>query len=182
MAPLIVPDPSLVLLVGAAGSGKSTLAARLFAAHEIVSSDALRAVVAGDEADQRASAVAFRILYRTLDRRLASGLLTVVDATNTVAAHRRPIVRRAAAFGFPLVAIVLDLPPDVVRAQNAGRTRIVDADVIDHHLAAIRATVDLGRLELEGFDPVVVLRSQEGAAGLSIVRQRAATGVAGDDR
>jgi protein phosphatase len=150
MAPLIIPDPSLVLLVGAAGSGKSTLAARLFSADEIVSSDALRAVVAGDEADQRASAVAFRILHRTLDRRLASGLLSVVDTTNATAAHRRPIARRAAAFGFPLSAIVLDLPPDVVHAQNAGRARIVDADVIDRHLAAIRATVDDGRLELEG--------------------------------
>jgi protein phosphatase len=182
MAPLIVPDPSLVLLVGAAGSGKSTLAARLFALDEIVSSDALRAVVAGDEADQRASAVAFRILHRTLDRRLASGLLTVIDATNTIAAHRRPIIRRAAAHGFPLVAIVLDLPSDVIGAQNAARTRIVDAEVIDHHLAALRATVDRGELELEGFDPVVILRSPEAAASLSIVRERAPSSVAGDDR
>jgi predicted kinase len=182
MAPLVIPDPSLVLLVGAAGSGKSTLAARLFAADEVVSSDALRAVVAGDEADQRASAVAFRILHRTLDRRLASGLLTVVDATNTTAAQRRPIVQRATALGFPLVAIVLDLPSHVIHAQNAGRLRIVGADVIDHHLAAIRSTVDRGHLKLEGFDPVVVLRSQDAAAGLSIVRVRAAPDVADADR
>src|SRR5687767_2573089 len=116
MAPLIVPDPSLVVLVGAAGSGKSTLAARLFAPDEIVSSDALRAVVAGDEADQGASAVAFRILHRTLDRRLAAGLLTVVDATNATAAHRWPLARRAKVAGFPMVTIVLDLPPAVVHA------------------------------------------------------------------
>jgi protein phosphatase len=172
MAPQVIPDPSLVLLVGAAGSGKSTLAARLFAANEIVSSDALRAVVAGDEADQRASAVAFRILHRTLDRRLPSGLLTVVDATNTVAAHRRPLVRRAIIAGFPLVAIVLDLPRDVVHAQNAGRGRIVDADVVDRHLASIRAMVDGRHLQLEGFDPVVVLRSQAEAASLTIERRR----------
>jgi predicted kinase len=172
MAPLIVPDPSLVLLVGAAGSGKSTLAARLFEPEEIVSSDALRAVVAGDEADQRASAVAFRILHRTLDRRLAAGLLTVVDATNALAAHRWPITRRAAAAGFPMVAIVFDLPPDVVHAQNAGRIRVVDPHVIDRHLVAVRETVDRGRLELEGYEPVVVLRSRDEAAGLSIIRRR----------
>lgn len=170
MAPLIIPDPSLVLLVGAAGSGKSTLAARLFASSEIVSSDALRAVVAGDEADQRVSAVAFRILHRTLDRRLADGLLTVVDATNASAAHRWPITRRAAAAGMPMVAIVLDLPPGVVHAQNARRARIVDADVIDRHLVAIRETVDHGRLLVEGFEPVVVLRTREEAAALSIER------------
>ena len=172
MVSLIVPDPSLVLLVGAAGSGKSTLAARLFEPDEIVSSDALRAVVAGDEADQRASAVAFRILHRTLDRRLGSGLLTVVDATNALPAHRWPITRRAAATGFPMVAIVFDLPPDVVHAQNAGRTRIVDPDVIDRHLAAVRETVDRGRLGLEGYEPVVVLRSPEEAEVMSIIRRR----------
>jgi protein phosphatase len=172
MAPLIIPDPSLVLLVGAAGSGKSTLAARLFAPDEVVSSDALRAIVAGDEADQRASAVAFRILHRTLDRRLAAGLLTVIDATNALPAQRWPITRRAAAAGFPMVAIVFDLPPDVVRAQNAGRTRIVDPEVIDRHLTAIRDAVDRGRLQLEGYDPVVVLRGGDEAAALAIIRRR----------
>jgi predicted kinase len=171
MAPLVIPDPSLVLLVGAAGSGKSTLAARLFPGDEIVSSDALRAVVAGDEADQRASAVAFGILHRTLDRRLRRGLLTVVDATNAVAAHRRPLIRRANAAGFPLVAIVLDLPPPVIHANNAGRARIVDREVIDRHLASIRSAVDTSLLQLEGFDPVVVLRSPEEAGALVIERR-----------
>jgi predicted kinase len=171
MAPLVIPDPSLVLLVGAAGSGKSRLAARLFAADEILSSDALRAAVAGDEGDQRASAVAFRILHRTLERRLARGLLTVVDATNAVAAHRRPLILRANAARFPLVAIVLDLPPNVVHAHNAGRARVVDREVIDRHLVAIRSAVDTSLLQLEGFDPVVVLRSPEEAAALVIERR-----------
>jgi protein phosphatase len=174
MAPLTIPDPSLVLLVGAAGSGKSTLAARLFAPDEIVSSDALRAVVSGDEADQRASAVAFRILHRTLDRRIAAGQLTVIDATNALPAHRWPITRRATAAGLPMVAIVFDLPPDVVHAQNAGRTRNVDPDVIDRHLAAIREAIDRGRFQVEGYEPVVVLRSREEAAALTIIRQRSA--------
>ena len=174
MASLIIPDPSLVLLVGAAGSGKSTLAARLFAPDEIVSSDALRAVVAGDEADQRASAVAFRILHRTLDRRLAAGLLTVVDATNTVAAHRSPITRRATTAGLPRVAIVLDLRPDVVHAQNARRNRIVVPDVIDRQLAGVRETVDRGRLQVEGYEPVVVLDNPEEAAALTLNRLRSA--------
>jgi protein phosphatase len=171
MAPLVIPDPSLVLLVGAAGSGKSTLAARLFAPDEIVSSDALRAVVSGDEADQRATAVAFRILHRTLARRLPTGLLTVVDATNALAAHRRPLIRRAQALGMPIVAIVLDLPADVVHAQNTSRARVVDPGVVDRHIASIRALVDGPGLAVEGVDPVVVLRGPAEAAALTIARR-----------
>jgi predicted kinase len=157
---LVLPDPSLVVLVGAAGSGKSTLAARLFPPDEIVSSDALRAAVSGSEADQRASAVAFRILHRTVGRRLAAGDMTVVDATNTKAEHRRPLLANARATGTPVVAVVLDLPAATVLAQNVARSaRVVDPAVVERHLAAIRRTVDHGQLTAEGFDHVVLLRT-----------------------
>ena len=114
---------------------------------EILSSDAMRAAVSGNEADQRASAVAFGILHKTLARRLGRGEMTVVDATNTKAEHRRPLVDRARAAGVPAVALVLDLPPAIIHAQNAARTaRVVDPAVVDRHLAAIRRTVDEGQL------------------------------------
>lgn len=158
MSTVVIPDPSLVLLVGAAGSGKSTLAARLFAPDEIVSSDALRAVVSGNEADQSVSGVAFKILHRTVERRLAEGRLTVVDATNAAATLRRPLLQRARLHGVPTVAIVLDLEAGVINAQNASRARIVDPDVIDRHLVAIRQTLDGGGLSTEGVDQVVILR------------------------
>jgi protein phosphatase len=173
MPTLVILDPSLVLLVGAAGSGKSTLAARLFAPDEIVSSDALRAAVSGDEADQRVSRVAFKILHRTVDRRLADGRLTVVDATNAAASIRRPLLQRARFHGVPSVAIVLDLDAHVVHAQNAGRSRIVDRDVIDRHLGAIRQTVDGDGLRSEGVDLVIVLRDAADVAALKIERRPA---------
>lgn len=170
MPTIVVPDPSVVVLVGAAGSGKSTLAARWFDPGEILSSDALRAAVTGDEADQRATAVAFRILHRTLERRLADGRLTVVDATNVVAASRHPLVRRAGAVGLPITAIVLDLPAEVIHAQNTGRGRVVERDVVDRHVAALRRSIDRDRLALEGFDPIVVLRSPAEVAALIVER------------
>jgi len=172
MSTLVLPDPSLVVLIGAAGSGKSTLAARLFAPDEVLSADTLRGVVSGNEADQRASAVAFRILHRTLERRLAEGKTTVVDATNTKAEHRLPLLQRSSLAGTSAVAIVLDLPPELIHAQNTGRTaRVVDPAVVERHLAAIRRTVDTGRLVDEGFDHVVLLRSPADVAGLRMERR-----------
>jgi len=170
MTAIVIPDPSLVVLIGAAGAGKSTLAARLFAADEVVSSDALRALISGDEADQRVSAVAFRILHRTVGRRMARGRLTVVDATNTEATVRRPPIARARSAGIPVTAIVLDIDPGAVARQNDGRSRVVDREVIDRHLAAVRRTVDGDVLALEGFDEIVVLRTPQDALELSIVR------------
>lgn len=171
MSTVVIPDPSLVLFVGAAGAGKSTLAARLFAADEIVSSDALRAVVSGDEADQSVSGVAFKILHRTVDRRLAEGRLTVVDATNATPTVRRPLLQRARHHGVPSMAIVLDLDARVVHAQNSGRSRIVHPDVIDRHRAAIRQTVDSGSLAGEGVGQVVILRDAADVAALVLERR-----------
>jgi len=164
---LTLPDPSLVVMVGAAGSGKSTLAARLFAPAEILSSDAFRAAIAGDERDQRATGAAFRAIERTLERRLGAGLLTVVDATNVRAGDRRPWVLAANRHGIALVALVLDLPWPTVLAQNAGRGRVVETGVVERHLALLRRTVDRDELRAEGFDVVVILRSTDDVRALT---------------
>ena len=118
---LDVPDPSLVVLVGAAGSGKSAFAARHFAPDEVLSSDAFRALVSGDPANQAATRPAFAALHRAVVARLRSRRLTVIDATNVQPHARRALVARATEAGVPVVAIILDLPVDVVLARNAGR-------------------------------------------------------------
>src|SRR5919112_72317 len=74
------PGPALVLLVGAAGSGKSTWAAAHFRATEVVSSDALRAVVGSGTADLDATADAFRLLDQIVEGRVRRGLTVVVDS------------------------------------------------------------------------------------------------------
>lgn len=170
VAVITIPDPSLVVLVGPAGSGKSTLARRLFAPDEILSSDALRAVVSGDEGDQRASRTAFSILHREVARRLGAGRLTAVDATNLRAEHRRPLLARARAAGVPAAAIVLDLPAAVVHERNGARSRVVDRDVVDRHLRRLRDTVDSRALTAEGFAPVVILTTPQAVDALELVR------------
>jgi protein phosphatase len=151
-------DPSLVVLVGPAGSGKSTLAARHFAPDEILSSDAYRKLVSGDEADQRATGLAFRRLHDDVAKRLRARRLSVIDATNLTRHARLTLLARARDAEVPTVAIVLDLPRDVVHARNAGRvTRVVSEAVVDRQLATLRAAIDGDALHSEGFASIVVL-------------------------
>src|SRR5262245_20485500 len=109
MPEIVLTDPSLVVLVGAAGAGKSTFAARHFKTDEVLSSDGYRALIAGDESDQRVNRAAFGRLHRELEWRLAAGRLTVVDATSVELHARRALLARAAAARLPATAIVLDL-------------------------------------------------------------------------
>jgi protein phosphatase len=171
--------PGLVVLIGAAGAGKTTLAARLFGPDEVISSDTLRAAVSGDAADQRATRPAFAILHREVARRLAEGGLVVVDATSVERAARRALLLRASAARAPAIAVVLALPPDLVQARNAARPgRPVPRDVVERHLARMAglfATGDRGAVETlrgEGFAGVVIIRSDEEIARLSMIGGR----------
>ena len=74
-----LPDPALVVLVGASGSGKSTWAGARYRAQEVVSSDELRGVVGSGPHDLDASADAFAVLETVVAARLGRGLTTVVD-------------------------------------------------------------------------------------------------------
>jgi protein phosphatase len=170
VARILLPDPSLVVLVGPAGAGKSTFASRHFAADEVLSSDGFRELISGDAAEQRATRPAFAWLHRELSRRLTGGLLTVVDATNVERHARRSLLTRARAAAVPAVAIVFDLPPQVVLARNRDRPRTVADDVIDRHLAALRSAVDLGDIEGDGFDLVVLLRQPADVDEVELIR------------
>ncbi len=166
---IILPEPCLVVLVGAAGSGKTTLAARLFSPAQVLSSDAHRAVLAGDEADQRVTKAAFAILHRQLARRMAERLTTVVDATNVTSFARRSLVRRAATHGIPAVAIVLDLPPALVLARNATRSgRIVPEEAVRRQLDELARSIRRGSLDADGFAAIHVLRRAAELDALSL--------------
>jgi len=154
-----IPRAALVLLIGVPGSGKSSFAARHFDAEMVGSSDRWRGAVAGNEGDQRATDAAFERLDQWLDARLATGALAVVDATNTEWMRRAALIRRAREAGRPAVAIALDRPLDQCLARNAARGRTVLAAVIRRQHDALRR--DLERIDLEGFDAVHVLHSQD---------------------
>jgi protein phosphatase len=170
---IVIPDPSLVVLIGAAGAGKSTFAARHFGADEILSSDRFRRLVSGDEANQAATKAAFRVLHESLERRLADRRLALVDATSIEPSARRALLARATTARVPVVAIVLDLPAATVIARNGARpARVVDMAVVRRQLDRLRASLDGPDplIEREGFAAIVILRDPAEVDSVTIRR------------
>ena len=103
---------------------------------------------------------AFSILHRRLERRLAEGRTTVVDATNVTPYARRSLVRRATAKDIPAVAIVLALDPTIVRARNATRRgRIVPESVVTRQLEDLERALRHDGLATDGFSAIHVVRT-----------------------
>ena len=167
---LRIPELSLVLLIGPSGSGKSTFARAHFKPTEVVSSDACRAMVADDENDQSATADAFDVVHLIASRRLARSRLTVIDATNVRRDARRPLIELARERYAQVVAIVFDLPEEILEERNRRRT---DRRLPDHVLPQQRWQLlqSLPGLEREGFRDVHVLRSPSQVEAAVIDRQ-----------
>lgn len=153
-----LPDPALVLLVGASGSGKSTWAAARYRAAEIVSSDDLRAVVGSGPGDLDASADAFRLLDQIVEGRTRRGLTVVVDTLGLDPDRRAGWAATARAAGLPVVAVVLDTPDAVCRQRNAARDRPVPGPALAGQLRRVREVHD--ELEREGWDVRVVTTAE----------------------
>ena len=127
---LRLPDPCLVVLVGATGAGKSAWAGAWFHPDAVVSSDRLRAVVGHGERDQRASRDAVELLDLIVSKRLARGLTTVVDTTGLEAKRRAAWRSLARDAGVPAYAVTFDVPEKVARERNRARGAPVPAKVV----------------------------------------------------
>jgi protein phosphatase len=172
---LTIPDPSLVLLVGPSGAGKSTFAQTHFRPTEILSSDGLRAILAGDANDQAASGEAFHVLALLLNGRLKRRLLTVIDATNLRDTSRRRWLGQAARYGIPTVAIAFDLADQTFEVHNVARPdRQVETEVVRNQ--ADRMEAAMAALPSEGYSQIYVLRDPPALGEIEIVRVRGVTG------
>jgi alkanesulfonate monooxygenase SsuD/methylene tetrahydromethanopterin reductase-like flavin-dependent oxidoreductase (luciferase family)/predicted kinase len=147
-----LPDPALVVLVGASGSGKTTWARAHYRDQEVVSSDALRGVVGSGPHDLDASTDAFAVLEAVVAARLGRRLTTVVDTLGLDATRRQAWLAAARAVGLPAVAVVLETHDAECRRRNAARDRPVPAPVLAGQLRAVRDVRPV--LEAEGWDAV----------------------------
>ena len=167
---IVVPELSFVVLVGPSGCGKSTFARRHFKPTEILSSDAYRGFVSDDENDQAATEDAFDALYYVARKRLASGRLSVLDATNVQLESRKKAVAVAREYHMLPVAIVFDLPERVCHERNATRP---DRQFGPHVVRSQRQQMHRGMRDLqkEGFRHVYYLNTVEEVDAATVVRE-----------
>jgi predicted kinase len=141
----------LIVLVGLPGSGKSTWAARQD--FSTLSSDAIRLLIADDATIQTIHRRVFATLRMLARQRMALRRpVTCIDATSLTRKDRRPWIRLAEDAGGEAEAIFFDTPLEICLRRNAGRARVVPAEVVGDMA---------GRLEppsiAEGFARVITL-------------------------
>lgn len=164
-----LPELCVVALVGVSSSGKTTFAKTHFKPTEVLSSDHFRALVSDDENNQQATPQAFDALYYIANKRLDSGLLTVIDATNVQRHARASVMRLAKEQNCLAAAIVLDVPEETIRERNINRTdRNLKDKIITQQTELLRQSID--QLHKEGFRYVYVLSDEEEIKNVQIVR------------
>ena len=144
-----LPDPCLVVLVGATAAGKSSWAREWFDPDQVVSSDRLRAVVGRGERDQRAGGDAFEVLDLIVAKRMRRRLATVVDSTGLDAGRRAAWRALAERHDVPAYAVVFDTAASVVRERNRAREEPVPSKVVSAQLREVGAAA--GVLAGEGW-------------------------------
>jgi alkanesulfonate monooxygenase SsuD/methylene tetrahydromethanopterin reductase-like flavin-dependent oxidoreductase (luciferase family)/predicted kinase len=153
-----IPDPALIVLIGASGAGKSAWAAAHYRSTEVVSSDHLRAVAGSGERDLDASADAFALLDQIATARIRRGLATVIDTLGLDPGRRRGYLELARQAGLPGVAVLFDTAPALCRERNRGRPVPIPAPVLDAQLRRMRSVP--AEVAGEGWDVVMPVAEQ----------------------
>ncbi|MBF2006188.1 MAG: AAA family ATPase [Chlorogloeopsis fritschii C42_A2020_084] len=156
----------LILLIGLPGSGKSTLANQLLAEcprWQLVSTDAIRGQLFGDEAIQGAWLLIWREIRRQFQAAIAANVTVIYDATNAQRRQRREIIALARDIGFTqIVGVWVETPIWLCLARNKRRKRQVPEDVIFRMYRQLR---DAPPSLLEGLDSLICFSPERGEYG-----------------
>lgn len=128
--------PTLTTMVGIAGSGKSTIAAQIAASTGalIVSSDAIRGEIYGDENCQADPGKIFNIVHQRIHKALLEGKDVIMDATNLSCKRRMTFLRDLNMPNVKKNCIVVVTTPEDIEERMKTRERKVSMEVVHEQL------------------------------------------------
>ena len=157
---ILIPEYSLILLIGPSSAGKSTFATKHFSRYEVVSSDQLRAWVCDDENNQKVSGDAFALMHMIVNKRLKNRRLTVVDATNLSARSRKTLKEYADGHGAPCVAIVLDIDTNTLfQRRKKRKDRNVPGNIVNRQIEMLQESKE--EIKSEGYACIYTLHKND---------------------
>lgn len=135
----------LFVMIGVPGSGKSTVAKQLAVAYDarIVSTDAIRKEICGDESCQDRNAEVFSIFNRRIYGGIRHGNI-IADGTNTHVKDWKKYFDMCPP-DTEVIAVVLEVDAEVANERQKGRERQVPEEVIDRMWNTL--SMNLPRLE-----------------------------------
>lgn len=129
-------EPVLYYLIGPSYSGKSTWANNLKEElnAEVVSSDAVRAELWGDENIQREPAKVFEVVHNRVKKFLSEGKNVILDSTGLQIKHRRQFLEFIKRVDCEKIAVCFFVSYEELIARMALRERVVSEAVIRKQL------------------------------------------------
>ena len=127
---------TFTMMVGIAGSGKSTIAAQIAASTGalIVSSDAIRREIYGDENCQADPGKIFNIVHQRIHKALLEGKDVIMDATNLSCKRRMNFLRDLNMPNVKKNCIVVITTPEDIEERMKTRERKVPMSVVHKQL------------------------------------------------
>lgn len=149
--------PKLIMLIGVSGSGKSTFAKHLKDEGEIdliISSDALRAELFGDENEQNHNNELFNELHNRIREALKEGKRVCYDATNLSSKRRMNFLNTISDLDVIKECIMFIASFDLCAFSQLNRERQVPVDVIKKQIKQFKCPY-----WYEGWDDIrIILR------------------------
>ena len=143
---LILPYRTLLVLCGPAGSGKSTFAQQIIARHRnkgsqatmVVSSDACRALVCDDEANQQVNRDTFDLFYYIIGKRMYQNRFTIADSTALLPDARQRLLELAQRHHYHKHLFIFNVPFETCMQRDLQRKRKVGEQVIAYHSGLLK--------------------------------------------
>ena len=146
-----------IMMVGLPASGKSTYAKTWYSDFEIISSDAIRKELFGDESVQKDNGKVFGEVFKRVKNNLLKGRDVIVDATFINRKSRKGLLEMVSNIdGVTKEAIVMTTPYHVCVKRDKERDRTVGEDVIKKFLMRFQIP-----MYSEGFDNILIVGHNE---------------------